>query len=566
MPVLSRLTWEANLLKFGMIAATMLSFVPPALGQVGGAGGQLQQIPPPPALPKSVPDIETRSPNVEQAPAQIGEAVRVHAVRITGATLFSEATLLAAGKFTPDSQLNLGELRAIAGRIARYYHERGYFLTQAYLPEQTTDGDVVTIAVLEGRYGTIGVNNKTNLSDRVPRSALAGLKGDDIVSSAALERRLLLLSDLPGVVVKSTLSPGAAIGTSDLMVNLTPGRRVNGSIEADNAGNRYTGAYRLGGTINFNNPAGIGDLLSLRVLASTSGLAYGRGAYQVPIGNLTVGAAFAHIRYDFGREFKSLDAHGTADIASLYASYPLIRSRRASLYATSSVEAKWFNDRIGLTSMQSRKRSNVATIGFNGDWQDRFGGGGRSTASAGWSFGQLDIRSPLDRAADALTARSDGNFAKIQFAAARLQTVSGPLSLYASVRGQIAFDNLDSSEKMELGGAYGVRAYPEGEAYGDEGYVATAEARVMLGSQAGNLPGQLQAIAFIDVGQVDYANEPWFTGSNSAHRSGVGGGLNWFGPGNFIAKASYAHKLGDAAATSAPDRSGRFWFQIVKLF
>ena len=33
---------------------------------------------------------------------------------------------------------------------------------------------------------------------------------------------------------------------------------------------------------------------------------------------------------------------------------------------------------------------------------------------------------------------------------------------------------------MELGGAYGVRAYPEGEAFGDTGYIATTEARLML--------------------------------------------------------------------------------------
>ena len=58
------------------------------------------------------------------------------------------------------------------------------------------------------------------------------------------------------------------------------------------------------------------------------------------------------------------------------------------------------------------------------------------------------------------------------------------------MRGQLAFDNLDSSEKMELGGAYGVRAYPEGEAFGDEGYIATAEARLMLDSLTGSLPGR----------------------------------------------------------------------------
>jgi len=531
------------------------------------AGGQLQQIPPVPLAPEPVPDLPIAPPPPVADTGPAGERITVSALRVTGQTLFDEDALIAATGFVPGSALNLQELRALAARITAYYNKRGYFLAQAYLPAQDVAGGAVTIAVIEGHYGAVTVNNASRLADRVPNGILKGLDGGDVVTSAPLERRLLLLSDIPGVAVKSTLTPGAAVGTSDLIVDIVPGDPISGSVEADNAGNRYTGAYRLGGSVNINNPTGAGDVLSLRVLASTSGLAYGRAAYQAPIGNLTLGVAYSHIRYDLGREFKSLDADGTADIASVYASYPLIRSRRANLYAVAALDAKWFEDRVGLVSSVSHRRSQVLTLGLNGDSHDDFGGGGWNAVSLSWSTGNLDIRTPLDRAADALTARSDGHFDKIQFSAARLQSVAGPLSFYGSIRGQYAFDNLDSSEKMELGGAYGVRAYPEGEAYGDQGYIATAEARLMLSDwMGGGMPGRLQAIGFVDVGQVDYAHKPWFTGSNRAHRSGIGGGLAWFAPGDLILRATYATKLGSADATSAPDKSGRAWFQIVKLF
>ena len=144
--------------------------------------------------------------------------------------------------------------------------------------------------------------------------------------------------------------------------------------------------------------------------------------------------------------------------------------------------------------------------------------------------------------------------------------MAGPLSLYGSVRGQIAFDNLDISEKMELGGAYAVRAYPEGEAYGDRGYVATAEARLLLPGFALSVPGEVQLFAFVDVGEVDYAKNAWFAGSNHAKRSAYGGGVTWGAPGNLLLKATYARKLGDADATSAPDKAGRAWFQVSKTF
>jgi len=368
------------------------------------------------------------------------------------------------------------------------------------------------------------------------------------------------------VRVKSTLAPGEQVGTSDFIVDIAPGRRVTGSVEADNAGNRYTGAYRVGGSINLNNPNGIGDLLTLRLLASEGGLAYGRASYQAPLGSAILGVAYTHLRYQLGREFERLDADGTANIFSAFGSYPLVRSRDANLYALVGADLKLLEDRIGLVSAESDKQVKVATIGFSGDSRDGLGGGGWNSYSAGLSIGNLDIQSPTERAADALTARSDGGFSKVQASIARLQSISGPLSLYASLRGQIAFDNLDSSEKMALGGAYGVRAYPEGEAYGDEGYVATLEARLTLSRWAAALPGQLQLIGFADVGEVKYSDNPWFAGSNHAARSGFGAGLSWFGPNDLILKASYARKLGEAATTSGPDKDGRASFHISKLF
>ncbi|MGZ8361368.1 MAG: ShlB/FhaC/HecB family hemolysin secretion/activation protein [Allosphingosinicella sp.] len=529
------------------------------------AGEQLQQIPPAPTPPRTAPVFEVEPRPVEADTGAAGPKVRIDALRVTGQTLFPEATLIAAGGFVPGAELGLAEMRAIAARITAFYNARGYFLAQAYLPPQDVSAGSVTIAVIEGRYGEISLQNRTNLADGVARRVLGGLDRGDIVASAPLERRLLLLSDIPGVAVRSTLTPGGGVGTSDLMVALDPARRITGSVEADNAGNRYTGAYRGGGSLDLNNPTGIGDLVSLRVLGSTSGLGYGRIAYQAPIGNLTLGAAYSHVRYDLGREFSSLDADGTADILSLFGSYPVIRSRDSNLYALASVEAGWFEDRIGLLSLESDKRTTAINVGVTGDSHDDFAGGGWNIYSASWTFGDLDIRTPLDRAADAVTARSNGGFSKFEFAFARLQALGGPLSLYGAIRGQVAFDNLDSSQKMELGGAYAVRAYPEGEAYADQGYVATIEARLALDRWTAGLPGQLEAIAFVDGGIVEFAHDPWFAGSNRAYRSGIGAGLAWYGPQNLIIRATYAHRLGDPA-TSAPADDGQFWFQFVKLF
>ena len=111
-----------------------------------------------------------------------------------------------------------------------------------------------------------------------------------------------------------------------------------------------------------------------------------------------------------------------------------------------------------------------------------------------------------------------------------------------------------------------VRAYPEGEAYGDQGYVATLEARLLLPNWPPTFPGRVQLIGFVDTGYVKQNHSSWTAGRNDATRSGIGIGINWSEANNFIVSAGFAHKLGDQVATSAPDRWGRLWVQLVKFF
>jgi hemolysin activation/secretion protein len=550
-----------------VLTASQNAFAQPAPSAGGLAGAQIQQIPSSPLLQKSIPEIRVQKRGAPESPVPAGIKVLVKSLHVTGETKFSEAELIAASGFQPGSEMDLAGLRLMASKIADYYNTRGYLVTQAYLPAQAVNEGAVTVAVIEGNYGKITLHNQSRLSDNVANNVLEGLDGGDIITSAPLERRLLLLSDLPGVEVRSTLTPGSSVGTSDLIVDLTPGPSVTGSVEADNAGNYYTGPYRLGGSVNFNEVFGQGDVASLRALTSTTGgLVYGRASYQAQVDKLTVGVAYAALSYKLGKTFEPLDAHGTAGIASVYASYPVIRSYDNNLFVLADYDEKTFQDRTGVPLSVTDRESHVGIIGLNGNHHDTFGGGGWDTFSLSGSFGELDIQTPVARLADAATARSNGGFGKLMFQADRLQNVVGPLSLYADIRGQIATKNLDVSEKMELGGAYGVRAYPEGEAYADEGYMLTLEARLLLPPVLEALPGQMQLIGFVDTGSATLNKNPWFIGPNSRTLSAAGVGFTWNDNNNFLFSAYWAHKLGSAVATAAPDASDRVWLQVAKFF
>lgn len=195
---------------------------------IPSAGGQLQQIPPTPMPKKLVPGIDVERGKTPAITAPDTARILVNALLVTGAQKYTAADLLALTGFKPGTELTLSELRGMASRITDYYHRQGYFVAQAYLPAQDIKDGVVAIAVMEGQYGKVTLNNQTNLSDDLANNLLGGLNAGDPVVSAPLESRLLLLSDLPGVKVKSTLVPGAALGASDLIVDITPGQRVTG--------------------------------------------------------------------------------------------------------------------------------------------------------------------------------------------------------------------------------------------------------------------------------------------------------------------------------------------------
>jgi hemolysin activation/secretion protein len=558
------------MLKITAISLALLALSPSALGQIvpgAGAGGQIQQIPPAPAPQPATPEIRIEPSRVPADAASDQTRVLVRSLRITGQTLYPEAELIAIAGFSPGRELTLAELRAMAARIADHFRRNGYFVAQAYLPAQDIKDGVVTIAVLEGRYGNVTLRNQTNLSDSRASGALQGLNSGDRIAIEPLESRLLLLSDVPGVAVRSTLVPGAALGTSDLLVDVTPGPRVSGSVEADNAGNRYTGEYRVGATLNINNPLGLGDVASFRGLTSGNGLKYGRASYQAQFGRAKLGVAYTALEYRLGKEFAPLQAHGTAQIASIYGSYPLIRTRNSSLYALGGFDYRVYQDRVDATvpPTVNDRRAQVWMAGLYGNHRDTLGAGGLTTYGATWSFGDLDIRTPAVLAADAVTARTNGDYHKLAFNAARLQNISDRFSLYASINGQLASKNLDVSEKMGLGGAYAVRAYPVGEAYGDEGYFVNLEARLRLPTPQ-SLPGQLHLIGFVDAGTVRLNKNPWTTADNSRSLSGWGLGLTWAEYNNFALSAYWAHKLGNEVATSAPDKNQRLWLQAVKYF
>jgi hemolysin activation/secretion protein len=534
-----------------------------ALGQVIPGSGELLQETTRPTLPN--PSFNTglsiKAPAAQQLPPS--DPFLVRHIEISGNTLLASAELRSLVQPSENKMLNLAWLEDIAALITKRYQDHGYLLSRAYIPPQTLGDGTVRIAVLEARYGVVAVANTSSVSDALLRSYLRPLQSGGPVVEDALQRSLLLLSDVPGAVVHSTLAPGPDPGTTDLQLSAAPGATDSGTFGLDNAGNRYTGRERLSASINFNDPLRRGDVLSLDAMTTGPDLSYGRIGYQTLLENgegTTVGGGLSGLYYRLGNGLSDLHAHGTAEVETLTLMQPLIRSIVGNLFAQFAFNAKQLRDETDASDLHADRHTDALTMTLAGDRRDS---AGISNMSLGLSVGRLGFDNEAAELANSSTARTGGTYAKYTLSLARLQALSDSNSLYIAVNGQAANKNLDSSEQFFLGGPNSVRAYDVGAVGGALGALASAELRHNLSLST---HGTWQTIAFFDGGGVRIYKNVFDPGDNSATLSGAGIGLNWAGGHGWTAALGVAKPIGAVPTLVGYTATSRVWLELHKAF
>jgi hemolysin activation/secretion protein len=529
------------------------------------SGTILQQLKPakPPAPASSATGLTIEQPNGTQVPA--GEAFAVKRLEIRGNTRFDAATLHALLADAEGKSLNLAELGAVADRITEYYHRHHYPLARAILPAQTIKDGVVVIQVLEAKYGKVTLRNQSRVTDSLLLSTLSPLKVGEVIEQTEMDHVLLLLSDVPKIEVHALIKPGETVGTSDLDVTTLPGPRLSAIASIDDYGNKYTGRTRGGGTVTLVDPFDHGDYLSLAGLSSGEDLNYGRLSYETTLdgSGTRLGGAYSGLHYKLGDGLESLDGHGTAEVASLWAKHPLVRSPNADLYLQVQYDRLTLHDDLDASAIKTDRHLDNGSASLTGDARDVLLAGAVSTGNLTVTYGRLDFDNGAAQIADAATAKTNGSFSKWNLNLARQQQFTAADGVYLSFAGQWTSDNLDSSQKMIAGGPYTVRAYDLGVLSGDTGELGTAEFQHTLGAVMG---GTWQVTAYFDSEHIVVNHNPWVAGVNSATLSGAGLGLNWAGPQQWSAKLQVAERVGAVPSLIHDPSSVRVWGEINKAF
>ena len=514
-------------------------------------------------------------------PQPVVPRFKVAGFRFTGVSAFQEQKIADLLKDYAGQELTFDQMKDAAALVEEFYRKEGYFLARAYVPQQSTKEGIIEIAVLEGRLGDVKLqaSAEARLRPGIAEGLLAEARSGALVDESTLERALLLLSDIPGSRVRSTLSPGAQVGTADLHVDLEDtGERFTGSLEGDNFGAKYSGKNRLSASLNAINPSGYGDIFGLRVMRAMGEetTTLGRLSYTVPVGpwGTRIGANYSQLDYAVGGKFANLQSHGEASVVSLFAQHPIIRTRNQNLYAYLGYDHKSLVDRFDSIATQNPRSSNLVIAGLSGDIRDNLlsyapGEGGTTSFSVTGTYGELSINTTNQYLADqaATGLQTAGGFAKYNLNVSRLQTIVPDWTALFSLSGQWASKNLDSSERISLGGPNAVRAYPVGELPADAAWIGSVELRYAWRTEY--LPGEFGVFGFYDWARNKVNRLPRLSDvpNNSHDIDGYGVGLNWSRPGDFAVRMTVAFR-GPSSAAPTADTSGtldrRFWVQATK--
>jgi hemolysin activation/secretion protein len=487
-----------------------------------------KQLPPPRTLPEPGKAKPLVVPSKDSAVRFV-----VNAFALEGVSILPESQVQAVLKPYLGIELTFAQLEKACDAITNLYRQFGYSVQAVVLPQSMSKtGGTVKLRITEAKLSSVMINvlNGDNRfgAARVEQFITNANPIGQPLNLNRIERSLIILNEIPGVLVTSQLDAGKEQGDTDLKVSLGETSLVQGRLETNNLGSRSTGIYQAIAAYSLNNPSGNGDQVSLNAIGSR-GSQYVQAAYSLPISTdgLRLSLYRTYLSYEnVGSYVFPNGAYGSAWTHGLNFSYPLVRTKASNLNATFGYDNKRYSNEIMATST-TNSAYNIKNFvaGISGNAYDSFWGNAVSNGSVSMTFGELEI---LPISITGYGAHTPSQFRKISFSGSRNQSMDeeGKSSLFFALSGQLASDNLNSGEQFYLGGPYGVRAYPVSQGGGAQGALLTAEFRRQL-------PDNLTASVFFDAGLVQqYKNtfKDWqgkTNADNTYSLMGTGVGMKW---------------------------------------
>jgi hemolysin activation/secretion protein len=368
--------------------------------------------------------------------------------------------------------LNVSDLEQILGEITRDYMERGYIAVRAYLPAQDLATGTLRILVVEGKVGSILIEDGGRRSVSIG-NIFPGVQGG-ILDLRDLEQGLEQLNRLSSNNAKMEIVPGAEAGVSDVRIANTVSSPYHLLLSLDNQGTKSTGREQAAATGYVDNLLGFNEMLSATHRESVFDDGHGQRSKS---DTFNANIPFGYFLFSYGTSYSTYES--TVDLPSGLDAIAegSTRNHNALLdWVAYRDQRSRLSFSVGITNKDTKSyfadqyldiSSRVLTV-FDID-------GNLSTSlrlSLGYArgsgkFGALEDPSNLP------TDAPHAQFEKYKYALSYnypFRLAELPWSASTSIVGQYSLDSLYGSEQILIGGIYSVRGFVDNTLSGDDGY------------------------------------------------------------------------------------------------
>jgi len=456
-----------------------------------------------PFTPQVGPNIKIKKFVPQNAPAG-AENIKFNfgGVSLEGASIYSEDDLAYLYKGMIGTEISLADLYAIANRMTLKYRNDGFILTQVVVPIQTIESGIAQLQVVEGFIDNVVIQGgeESTSALKIIEQYASRISTGGALNISNMERQLLLINDLPGVMARSIISPSKTTsGAADMLIIIErdPFEAIAG---INNHGSRFLGLFQADGTAQFNSWLGFNETISAQfVLAPDAGveLAFGSLRYEQPVGPLGTRLSLTGSITDTdpGFTLDAFDVRGSSKSIRVEATHPFIRSRNTNVLGRFSFDWRDVDSRNNI-ELTREDRIRALRTGARVDFLDRILGVAVNTLDLQISQG-IDVLGASDEGdANLSRALGDPTFTKGNIVVQRLQRVNNSVNILLEGRGQLSNNPLLSSEEFGLGGISSVRGYAPSEVVGDDGIAGSVEV------QWNEPSGKTQFFGFLDSGTV----------------------------------------------------------------
>ncbi|EKT4521413.1 ShlB/FhaC/HecB family hemolysin secretion/activation protein [Pseudomonas putida] len=370
--------------------------------------------------------------------------------------------------------LGVAQLNALLKGITDLYIPKGLVTSRAYLPQQDLSSGRLKVIVVEGRLEGLKPAEGSKLSARELDMAFPGSAGD-LLNLRQVEQMVDQLNRLPSNQAQIELTPGKAVGGSEVVVRNMPQKPWRVGLSRSNDGQRSTGEQQWGSSLEWDSPLGLADQLVLRgrhdaisdhQKTSRSAMLY----YNLPFGWWNLSYSYSQSEYRALAEASGFNfkQNGDSQNHQLRLERVIYRDAQSKTSLNTGLSYLRTNNFIEDSKLDtSSNRLSEAQFGINH---------GRRIGSAfvNVDLGMQDGIGAFDAQRDAAGNRqANARYRKYTATVSYLQPfkLGGESLVFSSMAtGQRSEDLLFSPQRMSLGSQSSIRGYKEQSLNGDSGY------------------------------------------------------------------------------------------------